>query len=205
MSIGELRKGMRAGDQHPAWDAPNLVSAAILRLSRAPFEEVARFRPPTPRNGPDDEICHRRWQWPPVRVPLNCRSHRGSRRTHALAVYPSPDVGRACGRELAAMDTERASNGARCATPSFRHRPEVGRPAPIRGHGPHRYLFQLVVLARPVAPPARGTALDSAEPRGVLTAATAPPWPCWRTLGAAPRDASPSAGMMVGHLHRGVR
>lgn len=46
----------------------------------------------------------------------------------------------------------------------------VGRgylgPAPIEGHGPHRYVFQLFALAKPL-----DTALHTARPRHVMAAA----------------------------------
>jgi phosphatidylethanolamine-binding protein (PEBP) family uncharacterized protein len=44
-------------------------------------------------------------------------------------------------------------------------------PAPIKGHGPHRYVFQLFALGTPVTAAARGAALDDAKPRDVLAAA----------------------------------
>jgi Raf kinase inhibitor-like YbhB/YbcL family protein len=44
-------------------------------------------------------------------------------------------------------------------------------PAPIKGHGPHRYVFQLFALAGPVTVARGGVALDSAKPRDVLVVA----------------------------------
>ena len=45
-------------------------------------------------------------------------------------------------------------------------------PAPIKGHGPHRYVFQVFALAKPVTTGSSGAALDSARPRDVLAAAS---------------------------------
>jgi phosphatidylethanolamine-binding protein (PEBP) family uncharacterized protein len=44
-------------------------------------------------------------------------------------------------------------------------------PAPINGHGPHRYLFQLFALASRVTAAQDGAALDSPKPPDVLAAA----------------------------------
>lgn len=44
-------------------------------------------------------------------------------------------------------------------------------PAPIKGHRPHRYVFQIFALAKPVTAGSSGAALDSARPRDVLGAA----------------------------------
>jgi hypothetical protein len=47
-------------------------------------------------------------------------------------------------------------------------------PAPIKGHGPHRYVFQIFALADPVTAGATGAGLDTAKPRDVIAAASKP-------------------------------
>lgn len=44
-------------------------------------------------------------------------------------------------------------------------------PAPIKGHGPHRYVFQLFALGTPLTVGRSDTVPDSAKPRAVLAAA----------------------------------
>ncbi|OXY94927.1 hypothetical protein BEK98_17570 [Streptomyces diastatochromogenes] len=44
-------------------------------------------------------------------------------------------------------------------------------PAPIKGHGPHRYVFQLFALGGPLTVGRSNTVPDSAKPRAVLAAA----------------------------------
>ncbi len=44
-------------------------------------------------------------------------------------------------------------------------------PAPIKGHGPHRYVFQLFALATAVTRAVGGSTLKSAKPRDVVAAA----------------------------------
>jgi hypothetical protein len=57
-------------------------------------------------------------------------------------------------------------------------RSTIGRgyhgPEPIKGHGPHRYTFQLFALSQPVSSAADGAALDRTRPRALLAALTAP-------------------------------
>lgn len=44
-------------------------------------------------------------------------------------------------------------------------------PAPTKRHGPHRYVFQIFALAKPVTTGSSGTVLGSGRPRNVLAAA----------------------------------
>jgi phosphatidylethanolamine-binding protein (PEBP) family uncharacterized protein len=57
-------------------------------------------------------------------------------------------------------------------------RSTIGRgyhgPAPIKGHGPHRYVFQLFALSTPVNSAPDTTPVDRARPRALLPAITAP-------------------------------
>ena len=57
-------------------------------------------------------------------------------------------------------------------------RGSIGRgyrgPEPIKGHGPHRYVFQLFALAVPLTATASGKPLESAKPRAVLAAVPGP-------------------------------
>lgn len=58
-------------------------------------------------------------------------------------------------------------------------RPSMGGPgylgpAPIKGHGPHRYVFQIFALGEPVAAGASGARLETAKPRDVIAAASKP-------------------------------
>jgi hypothetical protein len=47
-------------------------------------------------------------------------------------------------------------------------------PEPIKGHGPHRYTFQIFALSRQTTSAVDGTKLDRARPRAFLAALTAP-------------------------------
>jgi phosphatidylethanolamine-binding protein (PEBP) family uncharacterized protein len=47
-------------------------------------------------------------------------------------------------------------------------------PEPIKGHGPHRYVFQIFALSAPITSIGAGTAPEAAKPRDVLAAAPGP-------------------------------
>ena len=47
-------------------------------------------------------------------------------------------------------------------------------PEPIKGHGPHRYTFQLFALAGPLGDEALRSALDRSRPRALMSAIAAP-------------------------------
>ncbi|WP_328315695.1 YbhB/YbcL family Raf kinase inhibitor-like protein [Streptomyces sp. NBC_00388] len=47
-------------------------------------------------------------------------------------------------------------------------------PAPIKGHGPHRYIFQMFALSAPVDGAPGATRVDRTRPRALLATITAP-------------------------------
>ena len=47
-------------------------------------------------------------------------------------------------------------------------------PEPIKGHGPHRYVFQLFALPTAITAAEGGAPLDAAKPRAVLAAVDGP-------------------------------
>jgi phosphatidylethanolamine-binding protein (PEBP) family uncharacterized protein len=71
-----------------------------------------------------------------------------------------------------ALDARQPSAGVRVL------RSTIGRgyhgPAPIKGHGPHRYTFQQFALSTPVDSAPGTTRVDRARPRALLPAITAP-------------------------------
>ena len=58
-------------------------------------------------------------------------------------------------------------------------------PEPIKGHGPHRYSFQLFALAAPVA--LQGTPSEQARPRALLSSVSGPVLAKGRLTGAYER------------------
>ncbi|MDA8310284.1 MAG: YbhB/YbcL family Raf kinase inhibitor-like protein [Actinomycetota bacterium] len=170
--IGRLLKGRRAGGERLAWEAPNFACARTLSLTSPAFAdgEPIPVAYASKRAGGRDQSPALAWsQVPsgteqlllviedpdvPMRVPF----------IHCVAlIEPSvtslPD---------GALNAHNPAPGVRLL------RSTMGRgylgPAPIKSHGPHRYVFQLFALAKPVPLPSNATTLESAKPRQVLAA-----------------------------------
>ncbi|MGC5401179.1 YbhB/YbcL family Raf kinase inhibitor-like protein [Streptomyces sp. DT20] len=174
--LGRLLNNRRAGEAHTAWNLPNLHGPALLTLTSRDF---AHGDPMPPRHGAknvggENLSPHLAWTAPPpgtaqlllvvedIDVPLPRPA------VHCVALV-DPASG-----ELAhgALDARRPATGVRVL------RSTIGRgyhgPAPIKGHGPHRYTFQLFALAAPVDGASGAAAADRARPRALLGAVTAP-------------------------------
>lgn len=174
--LGRLLKNRRAGDTHLAWNLPNLRGPEPLTLTSRQFGdgEVMPLETCAKPAGGDDRSPHLAWTTPPpgtaqlllvvedVDVPI------GKPAVHCLALI-DPATGHL---EPGALTAKQPGPGVRVL------RSTIGRgyhgPAPVKGHGPHRYVFQLFALATPVdgapgTPPA-----DRLRPRAFLPAVTAP-------------------------------
>jgi phosphatidylethanolamine-binding protein (PEBP) family uncharacterized protein len=174
--LGRLLKNRRAGEAHLAWHRPNLQGSALLNLTSRHFDEGAAIplEHCAKYVGGENRSPHLTWSSPPpataqlllviedVDVPM------AKPAVHCVALV-DPAV-----RDLAA-----GALAAKATTPGVRLlRSTVGRgyhgPAPIKGHGPHRYIFQLFALSAEVGSNADGPAPDRARPRDLLAAVTAP-------------------------------
>ncbi|MFF7329975.1 YbhB/YbcL family Raf kinase inhibitor-like protein [Streptomyces sp. NPDC090306] len=174
--LGRLLKDRRAGETHGAWSRPNLAAPELLEPTSEDFEDGGAM----PRDHHAKNVGGRNlsprlaWNAPPQGtaqlllvmedpdVPL------GKPAVHCVALV-DPAV-----RALAAgaLAAGRPADGVRVL------RSTIGRgyhgPAPIKGHGPHRYVFQLFALAAPVGATPDGTAPERARPRVLLSSVTAP-------------------------------
>ncbi|RDG35346.1 YbhB/YbcL family Raf kinase inhibitor-like protein [Streptomyces corynorhini] len=173
--LGRLLKNRRAGEAHTAWQRADLRGPELLTLTSRdfadggalPLEHGAKFI------GGEDLSPHLAWTPPPpgtaqlllvvedIDVPL------GKPAVHCLALV-DPASGHL---DRGALGARRPAAGVRLL------RSTVGRgyhgPAPIKGHGPHHYVFQLFALATRVGG-APGTAPgDRTRPRAFLAALTA--------------------------------
>jgi Raf kinase inhibitor-like YbhB/YbcL family protein len=176
---GRLLRNRRAGEKHLAWNLPNLAGPQTLTLtSRAftdggaiPLEQAGR------RAGGQNISPELSW----TGVPEGC--------AQLLLVIedidaPTPKPFVHC---VALIDPARAVVSQSTLDPGALSasgpgvgvlvlRSGMGRgylgPEPIKGHGPHRYFFQLFAL--PGAMTAVSTALEQAKPRDVLAAARGP-------------------------------
>jgi hypothetical protein len=174
--LGRVLNNRRAGETHTAWNLPNLQGPELLALTSQhfghgdamPLEQCAKHI------GGDDLSPQLAWTPPPpgtaqlllvvedIDVPL-------AKPAVHCATLIDPTSGHL---GPGALDARQPSAGVRVL------RSTIGRgyhgPAPIKGHGPHRYTFQLFALSTPVDNAPATTPVDRARPRALLLATTAP-------------------------------
>jgi len=167
--LGRLLANRRAGDTHLAWNRPNLDGPESLTLtSRAfsdggslPLEQCAK-----PIGGGDVSPDLAWTALPPGAVELllvveDIDVPIGKPAVHCLALI-DPAAGPL---EPGALAAKQPGPGVQVL------RSTIGRgyhgPAPVKGHGPHRYIFQLFALERPVGS-------TTSRPRTLLPTVTPP-------------------------------
>jgi hypothetical protein len=171
--LGRLLHNRHAGETHMAWHLPNLNGPDSLTVTSRHFGdgELLPLEHCAKPIGGDNLSPHLAWSPPPpgtgqlllavedIDVPTSKPA------VHCLALI-DPAVGHL---EPGALAAKRPGAGVRVL------RSTIGRgyhgPAPIKGHGPHRYVFQLFALDSPLD---GATSPDRARPRALLSAVTAP-------------------------------
>ncbi|GAA1993872.1 YbhB/YbcL family Raf kinase inhibitor-like protein [Kitasatospora viridis] len=176
--LGRLLKNRKADPALAAWHLPNLQgpeSPTLTLTSRQfgdgetmPLEQCAKHI------GGKDLSPHLDWTGLPtgtaqlllvvedIDVPMSKPA------VHCVALI-DPTAG----------PLEPGALAARQPAPGVRPlRATIGRgyhgPGPIKGHGPHRYVFQVFALGAALPDAPAGTPLDRARPRALLAAVTAP-------------------------------
>jgi len=176
--LGRLLRNRRAGETHLAWNLPHLQAPELLTLTSQAFDDDGAI----PREhcakyiGGKDLSPHLAWTPPSpgtaqlLLVVEDIDVPTGKPAVHCLALI-DPEVGHL---EPGALAAKKPGPGVRVL------RSTIGRgyhgPAPIKGHGPHRYVFQLFALESPLGgnPEADATPADRARPRALLSAVTSP-------------------------------
>jgi phosphatidylethanolamine-binding protein (PEBP) family uncharacterized protein len=174
--LGRLLYNRRSGETHTAWNLPNLQGPKLLTFTSQHFDhgDVIPLEHCAKHIGGDDLSPHLAWTPPPpgtaqlllvvedIDVPLATPA------VHCLALI-DPAAGHL---ETGALAARQPGPGVQVL------RSTIGRgyhgPAPIKGHGPHRYVFQLFALSTPVNSAPDTTPVDRARPRALLPAITAP-------------------------------
>ena len=171
--LGKLLKNRRAGQAGLAWNAPNLAGENTLALSSPDFgnQEMIPTVHAGKRLGGRDLSPALAWDAVPAGT------------AQLLLVIEDPDAPTAVPNDhgIALLDpsvTSLAQGGLDIESPaagvrllSAGSRRGYRGPAPRKGHGPHRYVFQLFALAEPLVVGAGSAVPDSAAPRDVLAAA----------------------------------
>jgi len=178
--FGTLLKNRRAGDTHSAWNLANLQGPEMLTVTSQAFVDGG----PIPldhvgkRIGGKDTSPDLTWAPPPpettelllvvedLDVPMSKPA------VHCLAfIYPSR-LSSPNHLPAGALSAHEPAAGVRIL------RSTVGRgyrgPEPIKGHGPHRYTFQLFALSPEASSPDEAAKLDRESPRAVLSSLSAP-------------------------------
>lgn len=163
--MGKLLKNRRAGQGHLAWQS--LPGSDTLTLTSPDFDHNGQIPAvhASKRIGGQDLSPALVWSSAPrgtaqlLLVVEDPDAPTPKPFVHCVALL-DPSV---TGLDQGALDAAKPQDGVR-ALRSGMGRGYLG-PAPIKGHGPHRYVFQLFALAEPLSP------ADSAKPRDVVASA----------------------------------
>ncbi|HZR53943.1 MAG TPA: YbhB/YbcL family Raf kinase inhibitor-like protein [Streptosporangiaceae bacterium] len=177
--IGTVLRNRRAGETHLAWNLPNLAGPETMHLTSRVFADGAAIprEHAGKRAGGQNVSPELAWSALPdgcaqlLLVIEDIDAPLPKPFVHCVALIdPSRAVVTPTTLEAAALSAEAPGTGVQVL------RSGMGRgylgPEPIKGHGPHRYVFQLFAL--PTAMTVTSTALAQAKPRAVMSAAAGP-------------------------------
>ncbi|HEX9461359.1 MAG TPA: YbhB/YbcL family Raf kinase inhibitor-like protein [Alphaproteobacteria bacterium] len=151
--IGRALRLIRAGDKHLAWNDPALAAAPVtIRLTSPAFQDGGAIPIRYAGNGVGENISPAlSWSGVPeeaaelVLIMQDPDAPLPRPVVHVIATGLLPGSGGLAEGALGA-----SGPNVRLGRASFGRRAYAG-PRPVRGHGPHRYVFQLVALRRRLA------------------------------------------------------
>jgi phosphatidylethanolamine-binding protein (PEBP) family uncharacterized protein len=178
--LGTLLKNRRCGETDSAWNRPNLQGPELLTVSSRHFEEGE----PIPlehagkRIGGKNLSPHLSWNAPPpettelllVVEDLDVPTTKPA--VHCLVlITPSrlESPNHLAPGGLSAHDPAPGVRAMRSTITRGYHGPE-----PIKGHGPHRYSFQLFALLDETSSLAESTEVHRARPHALLSSISSP-------------------------------
>lgn len=171
--LGTLLKNRRAGEAQLAWNLPGLAAPQTLALTSTAFGEGEAIpaRHAGRRAGGDNLSPDLAWTGVPddtarlLLVIEDADSPSSRPFVHCVAVIDPSRPGVSPG--------ELAATGASGPVQVLKSTAGTGYlgPGPLKGHGAHRYVFQLFALAADLPAELGGTALREARPATVLAAA----------------------------------
>lgn len=179
--LGTLLRNSRPGERNYAWNQPNLSAPETLTITSNDFTDSQPLaaRHVGTRVGGENLSPHLSWSEPPAGTAEllllieDLDSPLGKRpAVHCLAVID--EAGLRTPRELAsgALSKKNPAPGVTLL------RSLIGRgyygPEPLKGHGPHRYAFQVYALGRSLLNGPDRDALIATRPRALLSSIGSP-------------------------------
>jgi len=173
--LGTLLKNRRAGEANLAWNLPALAGPVVLKLRSDGFKHEGDIPQvhAGKRAGGQNLSPALAWTGVPegtVQLLLVIQDVDAPTRSpfvHSVALFePDLDI-----LPAGALNAGRSTPGVQVLRSSM-GRGYLG-PEPIKGHGPHRYTFQLFALATAAAA-GGGAAAEQARPRALLSAVSGP-------------------------------
>lgn len=177
--MGTVLRKLRAGETHLAWNLPNLAGPETMTLTSRAFADGGAIprEHAGKRAGGQNVSPELSWSAVPDGCPQlmlvieDIDAPLPKPFVHCVALIdPSRAVVTQTSLEPAALSAEAPGAGVQIL------RSGMGRgymgPEPIKGHGPHRYVFQLFALPKAMA--VTSIALAQAKPRTVMTTASGP-------------------------------
>jgi hypothetical protein len=174
--LGTLLKNKRAGETNLAWNLPALAGPEALTLHSADFQhggDIPRVHAGRHAGG-ENRSPALTWTGVPagtaqlLLVIQDVDSPTSSPFVHCVALLERDVEALPAG----GLNSDSPAPGVRPLRAGMA-RGYVG-PAPIKGHGPHRYVFQLFAYATPVTAVDGAEALDKAKPTAVFAAVAGP-------------------------------
>jgi phosphatidylethanolamine-binding protein (PEBP) family uncharacterized protein len=177
--LGTLLRNRRSGDTHSAWNLPNLQGPESLSVTSRHFEEGDPI--PTEhagkRIGGKNLSPHLSWSPPPpettqlLLVVEDLDAPMSKPAVHCLVLIDPSQLASPDQLPPGALSAREPAAGVQILRSTITrgyHGPE-----PIKGHGPHRYTFQVFALSRQVDGAVDEAKLDQARPRAVLSSIAA--------------------------------
>ena len=176
---GRLLRNRRAGETNLAWNLPNLAGPETLTLTSRGFVDGGTIPREHAGRRAGGQNVSPELSW--TQVPDGCAqlllviedidAPTPKPFVHCVALIdPARAVVSQSTLQPGAVSAAEPETGVQVLRSSMGRR-YLG-PEPIKGHGPHRYVFQLFAL--PVALTTVSTALEQAKPRAALAAASGP-------------------------------
>ena len=174
--LGTLLKNKRAGEAQLAWNLPAMAGPEVLDLHSSDFEDggVIPKAHAGKRAGGENRSPALAWSGAPAgtaQLLLVIQDIDSPTRTPFVHCVALLEPGLAM-LPAAALNADSPVQGVRVL------RSGMGRgylgPEPIKGHGPHRYVFQLFALPAAITSAEGDATLETAKPGAVLAAVSGP-------------------------------